>query len=97
MYLNFFDTFCDFTKFEELELDTNSLFIALSDHELYDCIPPAMEKKWNTLERETVKMNFKPTQQIFFRRICCDKQKKHETRAWAIQRRIPQHRKYLSV
>ena len=39
---NFFDKFCDVAKFEELEMDTNALFLALSEHDLYDCIRPTM-------------------------------------------------------
>ena len=38
LYNIFFDKCCDVTKFEELEMDTDSLYLALSEHELYDCI-----------------------------------------------------------
>ena len=34
LYYNFFDRFCDFNKFEELEMDTDSLYLALSEKEL---------------------------------------------------------------
>ena len=38
LYYNFFARFCDVNKFEELEMDTHSLYLALSEKELYDCI-----------------------------------------------------------
>ena len=37
-HYNFFESFCDVNKFEELEMDTHSLYLALSEKELYDCI-----------------------------------------------------------
>ena len=43
LYYNFFDKFCDVNKFEELEMDTDSLYLALAEENLYDCIQP--EKK----------------------------------------------------
>ena len=36
LYYNFFERFCDVNKFEELEMDTDSLYLALSAKELYD-------------------------------------------------------------
>ena len=38
LYYNFFERFCGVNKFEELEMDTDSLYLALSEKELYDCI-----------------------------------------------------------
>ena len=38
LHYNFFDRFCDVNKFEELEMDTDSLYLALSEKELNDCI-----------------------------------------------------------
>ena len=35
LYYNFFERFCDVNKFEELEMDTDSLNLALSEKELY--------------------------------------------------------------
>ena len=43
LYYNFFDKFCDVNKFEELETDTDSLYLAVAEETLYDCIQP--EKK----------------------------------------------------
>ena len=43
LYYNFFTKFCDVGKFEELEMDTNSLYLALAEKELEDCIRPEMK------------------------------------------------------
>ena len=40
LYYNFFDKFCDAKNFEELEMDTELLYLALADENLYDCIQP---------------------------------------------------------
>ena len=44
LYSNFFDKYCDITKFEELEMDIDFLYLALSENDFYDCIRPAMKK-----------------------------------------------------
>ena len=48
-YYNFFDKFCDISKFEELEMDTDSLYFALAEQELIDCIRPEMEAQWENM------------------------------------------------
>ena len=40
LYYNFFDKLCDVNKFEELETDTVSVFLAVAEETLYDCIQP---------------------------------------------------------
>ena len=37
--MTFFERFCDVNKFKELEMDTDSLYLALSEKVLYDWIP----------------------------------------------------------
>ena len=37
LYYNFYEKFCDVNKFEDLEMDTDSLYLALSEKGLYDC------------------------------------------------------------
>ena len=34
------DKFCDVNEFEELELDTDSLYLAFAEENFYDCIQP---------------------------------------------------------
>ena len=38
LYYNFLERFCDVNKFEELEMDTDSLHLTLSEKKLHDCI-----------------------------------------------------------
>ena len=40
LYYNFFKRFCDTEKYEELEMDTDSLYLALSEENLEDIILP---------------------------------------------------------
>ena len=42
----FFGKYCNITNFEELGMIMESLHLALSEHNLYDCIWPAMKKEW---------------------------------------------------
>ena len=106
LYYNLFENYCDVTKSEQLEMETDSLYLALSEHNLYDCIRPPMKKVWNSLPSgdctDEVSAN---STKIYFPRTCCAKHKKHNTqkpglqiRTWAsIQRRIPLHRNDSSL
>ena len=49
LYYNFFIKFCDVQKFEELEMDTDSLYLALAHENLYECIKPEMRSIWNEM------------------------------------------------
>ena len=42
LYYNFFTRFCNVNKFDELEVDTDSLYLVLVEKELEDCIRPEM-------------------------------------------------------
>ena len=46
LYYNFFTRFCDVNMFEELEMDTDSLYLALAEEELEDCIRPELRAEW---------------------------------------------------
>ena len=46
---NFFERFCDVNKFEELEKHTDSLYLALSEKELYDCIREESKAVWELM------------------------------------------------
>ena len=46
LYCNFFDKFCDVNRFEELEMDTDSLYLALAEENLYVCIQPDKRAAW---------------------------------------------------
>ena len=49
LYYNFFDKFCDVQKFEELEMDTDFLYLALAHENLHECIKPEMRIVWNEM------------------------------------------------
>ena len=42
LYYNFFTRFCDVSKFEGLQMDTDSLYLAFAEKKLEDCMRPAM-------------------------------------------------------
>ena len=49
LYYNFFTKFCNVNKLEELEMDTDWLYLALAEKELEDCIRPEMRVDWQRL------------------------------------------------
>ena len=81
LYYNFFERFCDVNKFEELEMDTDSLYLALSEKELYDCIQEESKAEWSLLRTEDCKNDFTANATTnFFPRTCCTKHMKHDKR-----------------
>ena len=81
LYYNFFERFCDVKKLEELEMDTDSLYLALSEKELYDCIREESKAEWTLLRTEDCKDNFTANATTnFFSRTCCTKHIKHDKR-----------------
>ena len=49
LYYNFFKKFCDTDKYEELEMDTDFLYLALSEENLEDVIVPEKRAEWDQL------------------------------------------------
>ena len=56
LYYNFFERFCDVNKFEELEMD--SLYLALSEKELYKCIREQSKIEGELMRTEDCKDDF---------------------------------------
>ena len=81
LYYKFFERFCDVNKFEELEMDTDALCLALCEKELYDCIREESKFEWELMRKEDCKDDFtaKATTN-FFPRTCCTEHKKHDKR-----------------
>ena len=50
LYYNFFTKLCDVNKFEELEMDTDSLHFAPAEKEPEDCVWPEMTAEWEQLQ-----------------------------------------------
>ena len=81
LYYNFFTRFCDVNKFEELKMDTDSLYPALAEKELEDCIRPEMRAEWQRLRSNDCVGNFSADAVAnFFYRTCCVKHKQHDKR-----------------
>ena len=74
LYYNFFDEFCDLNKFEELEMDTDSLYLALAEENLYDYIKPDKRTAWEKMRENDSRDSFKAdAKSNFFPRTCCIK------------------------
>ena len=58
LYYNFFERFCDVNNFEELEMDTEFLYLALSEKDLYNCIREESMAEWGLLRTEDCKDDF---------------------------------------
>ena len=81
LYYNFFERFCDVNKLEELERDTDFLYLALSEKELYDCIREESKAEQSLLRTEYCKDDFTANATTnFFPRTCCRKHIKHDKR-----------------
>ena len=81
LYYNFFTRFCDVNKFEELEMDPDSLYLALVEKKLEDCVRPEMKAEWQKLRSNDYVDSFTADAVAnFFPRICCVKHKQHDKR-----------------
>ena len=81
LYYNFFSRFCDVNKFQELEMETESLYLALAEKELEDCIKPEKIVEWHRLQSKDCFDCFTAdTLANFFPRTCCLKHKQHDKR-----------------
>ena len=89
LYYNFFTEFCDVHKFEELEMEIDSLYFPLAENELEDCIRPERSAEWQRLRSNNCITNFTADAVANLHpRTCCVKHEKHDKRAWPLQRRV---------
>ena len=62
-------------------MDTDSLYLALAEKELEDCIRHEMRSEWHKLRsNECVEIFTADALANFFPRTCCIKHKQHDTR-----------------
>ena len=81
LYYNIFTKLCDVHKFEELEMDTDSLYLALAEKELADCIRPEMRAEWQRFRsNDSADSLTADAVARFFPRTCCVKHKQHDKR-----------------
>ena len=94
---NFFTNSCDVTKFKELGMDTDSLYLDLAEKELENCIKPEMKAEWQRLRSKNCVDGFTAGAVAnFFPRISCVKHKQHDKRAWTLQRRVQMYGDVMS-
>ena len=81
LYYNVFTKFCDISKFEGMETDTDSLYFPLAKKNLEDCIRLEMRAEWQKmLSNDCVDSFTADAVANFFPRTCCVKQKQHDRR-----------------
>ena len=81
LYYNYFTRFCDVNKFEELEMDTDSLYLAPAEKDLDDCIRPEMRAEWQRLRSNDCVHSFTSEAVAnFFLKTRCVKHKRHDRR-----------------
>ena len=81
LYYNFFDECCDVNEFEELEMETDLLYLALAQEKLYDCIKPDKRVAWKKMRKNDCRDSFKANAKSnFFPRTCCSTHKKYDKR-----------------
>ena len=81
LYYNFFARLCDVKKFENLEMDRDSLYLALAEKRLEDCTRPEMRAEWQGLRSNgCVDSFFADAVANFLPRTCCVKHKQHDKR-----------------
>ena len=81
LYYNFFTRFCVVNKFEELELDTGSLYLVLAEKEQEDCIRPELRAEWQRLRSNDCVDSFTADAvENFFPRTSCVKHKQRDKR-----------------
>ena len=92
LFNSFSTKFGDFDKYEEMQLDTDPLYIALAEKKCYDCIREEYSWDWEWLRSSDSNDSFTAdARSNFFHRTCCAKHKKHDKRAWIVQGRISMH------
>ena len=80
-YYNFFKKFCDTEKYEELEMDTDSLYLALSEENLEDILLPEKRNEWEAIRSRVCTDSFTANATgNFFSRTCFTAHKKHDNR-----------------
>ena len=81
LYYNFLKKFCDTGKYEELEMDTDSLYLAMSEENLKDIIRPEKKNEWEAIRSRDRTDSFTANATgNFFPGTCCTAHKKHDKR-----------------
>ena len=85
LYYNFFKKFCVTEKFEDHEMDTDSLYLALSEENLEEIVLPEKRNEWEAIRSRDCTDSFTSNATAkFFPRTCCTAHKKYDKRAPAL-------------
>jgi hypothetical protein len=78
---NFFEKFCDRNLYQFIEMDTDSLYMALGRETIEECIKPEMKGEWDDIRNHDHRDNFRADGHLnFFPRTCCDEHRHHDKR-----------------
>ncbi len=81
LYYNFFVRYCEPNLYEEIEMDTDSLYLALGKENIEECIRPDMKQKWQRYRSFDCCNTFKADEfSNFFPRKCCQQHIKYDKR-----------------
>ena len=58
LYYNFLDKFCDKNKYVEIEMDTDSLYLAMSVAKVDELVSPNRQNEWMQMRSGDCRMNF---------------------------------------
>ena len=98
-YCNFFHFLFDVNKLEELEMDTDSQYLALAEKkELENCIQPEMNKNERVCSQRTPMIFSRLLKADFFSWTCCVIEKKQDRwENWPYQGRVQFYRYVMFV
>ena len=78
---NFFVKYCDRSMYEFIEMDTDSLYMALAADSIEKCIRPDMILQWQLIRAEDCEDDFTANSTCnFFPRECCERHTQHDKR-----------------
>ena len=80
LYFKFFDNFCVVDFFEELDMDTESSYLAPAHDNQYDRNLSSENAEWEALREDDSDDYFTAGAVHKFPGNCCDKHKKHDKR-----------------
>ena len=81
VYYNFFTKLCITGKYEEIEMDTDSLYLALANIKMCDCKRSEKRQEWEMLRSMDCNDSFTADAfSHFFPRTCCAKHRKQNKR-----------------
>ena len=98
LYYTFLTKFCNVDKFEDLEVDTDSLYLAHAEKKLEDCTRPEMRAEWQRLRsNDCLDIFTADTVANFFHGTFCVKHKQHDKREPGLKKSSDVRRYYVYV